>query len=376
MLLYAVWFRRQRLGVMAAVLAGALFAGWELVLVLQHGRSHFSANLPEYSTAMWLDLKWGIAQALLPMLGGVTPALTLLGLTALGCRRALIAAIGGAFALGYLLVASIDMEFLRLSPTTGVWRPVEQTVFYACGLALAAIIVTVVWKLCLAEISNGSSIYERLTHFLALWLVLEVIGYFALTPFPAARRVMGLFVISTLLVGRLAAQTCASPERRSVVRAIVVGGAALGLLFYGVDLTDAFAQKRAPEAAARYIAEHRDDGPANPTTWYVGHWGFQFYAERLGMKPVVPYHPDARYSVLQAGDWLVVPEERWNQQTIVIDPHSAREEREIAFEDALALRTVQCFYGGYVPLEYHTGPRIRITIYRITTAWTPRARLE
>jgi hypothetical protein len=376
MLLYAVRFRRQRLGVMAAALAGALFAGWELVLVSQHGRSHFSANLPEYSTAMWLDVKSGIAQALLPMLGGVTPVLTLLGLTALGCRRTLIAAIAGAFALGYLLVASIDIEFLRLSPTTGVWRPVEQGVFYVYGLALAATILTVVWQLCFAPISDGSSVYERLTHFLAMWLVLEVLGYFALTPFPAARRVMGLFVISTLLVGRLAAQTCALPERRGLVRAVVLGGAALALLFYGVDLTDAFAQKRAPEAAAQYIAEHRDDGSANPTVWYVGHWGFQFYAEGLGMKPVVPYHPDAKYSVLQPGDWLVVPEERWNQQTIVIDPHAAHEQREIAIEDALPLRTVQSFYGGYVPLEHHTGPRIRVTIYRITTPWTPTARLE
>jgi hypothetical protein len=377
MLLYAVWFRRQRLGVMAAALAGVLFAGWELVLVFQHGRSHFSANLPEYSTATWLDVKSGVAQALLPMLGGVAPAVTLLGLTALGCRRAVIARCGGIFALGFLLVACLDMEFLLLPRTTWVWRPVEQIVFYACGLALAATILAVVWKLCFAQINHGNSLYERLTHFLAMWLVLEVLGYFALTPFPAARRVMGLFVISTLLAGRLAAQTCASPERRGLVRTIVLGGAALGLLFYGVDLTDAFAQKRAPEAAAQYIAEHRDgDGSADPTIWYVGHWGFQFYAERLGMKPVVPYHPDAKYSVLQPGDWLVVPEERWNQQTIVVDPHAAHGQREIAIEDGLPLRTVQCFYGGYVPLEHHTGPRIRITIYRITTAWTPMARLE
>jgi hypothetical protein len=371
MLLYAIWFGRLRLGVTAAGFAAALFAGCEGLLFLQHGQSHFAAALEQgrQTLASWIDEKANAAQALLPMLGGVTPALTLVGLTALGCRRTLLAVVGGIFALGYLLIAGIDLEFVRLSQTTWVWRPVEQGVFYASGLALAGTILAITWKLCFAQLSDRTTALEGLARFLAVWLVLELIAYFALTPFPAARRVMGLFVISTLLVGRLAAQTCTSPERLGLVRAIVLGGAALGLLFYGVDLTDAFAQKRAPEAAAQYIAEQIDgDRSTDPTIWYVGHWGFQFYAERLGMKPVVP-----DLSVLRSGDWLVVPEERWEQQQIIIDPDAAHEEREIAIEDALPLRTVRCFYGGYVPLEHHKGPRIRVTIYRITAPWTPLA---
>lgn len=371
MLLYAVTFRRLRCGLVASGVAGAIFVGWECLVWLQQGQSHFAANLPDYPPELWQEMKLGVTQALLPMLGGVTPAVTLVGLAALGFRRSMIAFTGAALALGYLLIARVDKPVIHLGGTFWLWQPIEQAIFHTCGILFAVTVVMVVWNLWFAreDRPTAPAYYEATTRFLALWLVLEIAGYFTLTPFPAARRVMGLFVISTLLVGRLAARTCLSEERRTTVRAVVMGGAALGLLFYGVDLTDAFAQQRAPQAAAQYIAEHSSDESARPTTWYVGHWGFQFYAERLGMKPV-----QADYSHLQSGDWLVVPEERWNQQGITIDPQAAREEREIAIQDSLPLRTVQCFYGGFVPLEHHAGPRIRLRIYRITSAWVPTAR--
>ena len=36
--------------------------------------------------------------------------------------------------------------------------------------------------------------------------------------------------------------------------------------------------------------------------WYVGHWGFQHYCERAGMRPLVPGETLAR-----AGDFVVLP---------------------------------------------------------------------
>ena len=38
-----------------------------------------------------------------------------------------------------------------------------------------------------------------MTLFLLSWLLLEVVGYVALTPFPAVRRIMGVVVVTTLL---------------------------------------------------------------------------------------------------------------------------------------------------------------------------------
>src|SRR5205807_7619730 len=94
---------------------------------------------------------------------------------------------------------------------------------------------------------------------------------------------------------------------------------------------------------------------------------FQFYAERAGMQPVVP-----DVSRLQPGDWLVVPNARWNQQRIHIDPAAVEAERRVVIAETVPLRTVQCFYGGFAPLEHHAGPRIDVTIYRVLAAWVPR----
>ena len=61
-------------------------------------------------------------------------------------------------------------------------------------------------------------------------------------------------------------------------------GIVLGLAFYVVDLCEAFAQKDSIEVTNRWIRQHDSVG----TIWYVGHWGFQFYAEQASMNPVVP----------------------------------------------------------------------------------------
>ena len=53
--------------------------------------------------------------------------------------------------------------------------------------------------------------------------------------------------------------------------------AALALGFFTLDWWEARSQQMAAEQAADWIAD-RDGGP-HPV-WYVGHWGFQFYAER------------------------------------------------------------------------------------------------
>src|SRR5439155_15495540 len=95
------------------------------------------------------------------------------------------------------------------------------------------------------------------------------------------------------------------------------------------------------------------------------HWGFQFYAERAGMKPVAPYQ-----SHLLAGDWLVVPDQRIEQQRVAIDPGTLEWKGSIVVQDNLPLRTVRGFYGGHAPLEHQEGPRLTVQIYRISKSFT------
>jgi len=102
------------------------------------------------------------------------------------------------------------------------------------------------------------------------------------------------------------------------------------------------------------------------TVWYVGHWGFQHYAERAGMKPVIP---DQSY--LQKGDWLVVPDRGINQQQILVDSNCTEEMARMRMDDPLPVRTVPSLYGGHIPLEHQDGPRFEVAIYCVTRAFMP-----
>jgi len=293
---------------------------------------------------------------------------------------------GGCFLLVYLIVATTDVPFdPQVFARTGLERPLEQLLFGVCGLIFGSVLGIVIWTMLFpanppepdlpprkrkgnrppktATPVRLASVSQPFTLFLLTWLLLELVGYFVLSPFPAVRRVMGLVVVATLLLGRLASAVCRDPEARRLVRPVVIFGAGIGLLFYAVDLVDALAQAAVVERSAEYIRQHNE---GKGRTWYVGHWGIQFYGERAGMQAVKP-----DLSVLQENDWLIVPDDRFEQQEIVLDPESAKKVARIDMRDRLPLRTVRCFYAGQVPMEHLDGPRIVITIYRINGAWIP-----
>jgi hypothetical protein len=372
----ALLLGRLRCGFLALVPAVGLFAAWEVVTAHLYGDSHFLLQVRGAGAS--LDQKLRLLLPLLTLVGGTAPALGLLGLAALGVRRPLLVAAGIAIALGYMLIARVGVTYkgaaaivgLDADPQTASYQlHLSDLLFAAWGLGLVAIAAAVVGRLCRLGQREGWEQWRcwrrhRVEWFLAAWLVLEIAGYFALTPFPAVRRVLGIIVAATLLGGRLASYTCRSPERRAIVRAIAGFSVVLGLLFQGVDLCDAHAQKRAAEMAARLV---RDRDP-EAVLWYVGHWGFQYHAERAGMKPVVP-----DVSRLRAGDWLVVPDDRLEQQWIVI-PGPAREEMVWSEPARVPWRTVRGYYGGWTPLEHQQGPRLEVRIYRLDADCTPVSR--
>jgi len=411
LLLYAGVMGRPRLGCAAAATAGLVFAGIEGFLWHQHGASHFLVNLKDSQHAQQWEYKLAVARALLPMLGGLTPGLILLGLAALRAPGWLLAGAAALLAATYAAVGLADFEM----PVFGLWG------FVLAGLVVAAMVRLVLLPSppggegpgvrgedslsdprlasgasdgpgpisehpsapgpSLAPLANASprvvgksSVAFRLSLFVVLWLLLEVCAYVPLAPFPAARRVLGIVIACTFVLGRRAALLRPALEQR-LIHGAVAGGALAGLLFYGVDLVDAAVQQNAPEAAAAWIAQQPvAAGPHPATVWYTGHWGFQYYAERAGMKAVVPFYPGLDSSLLRPGDWLVVPDDRWNQQWITIEPQAAEAVQVLAIPRTLPWRTVQCFYGGHAPLEHHPDRRMTVTIYRITEHWLPSAR--
>jgi hypothetical protein len=204
---------------------------------------------------------------------------------------------------------------------------------------------------------------RRIEWFLLLWFGLEVAGYFALTPFPAVRRVMGVVVVGTLVLGRLASRTCRSHSQRQTVAAVAGVGLALGLVFYVVDYCDAWSEKAAAERAAAWIRQQ--PGNSDASVWFVGHWGFQYYAEHAGMKAATAYH-----SRLRQGDWLVIGY-GVHLQEIHLPQKLMRQVHVLPVSDGVPLYGKRA-YGGSMPLEHLESSRIVVHIYRIEQDFVPR----
>src|SRR5262249_41777463 len=159
---------------------------------------------------------------------------SLLGLAALRWRAITIPITSLVMLLGYRLIFitewSMEVAYGELSMNL----PIEFFVFLFFGVVvwlivgLASGVLTLVFR-CHIRLFKR----RRLDWFLVMWLGLDTVGYFALTPFIAARRVLGLMVVMTLILGRLASFTCRQSGRRALIWSVVAANAVLGLAFYG-----------------------------------------------------------------------------------------------------------------------------------------------
>jgi hypothetical protein len=385
MLLAAATRRRWGLWPGAAAAALQTFVAWELLTAVLYGQSHF---LNALRSGGGLGDRYLLVIPLFDDLGGILPAVVFLALAALGVRRRWLLAAGGMGVLCFTLVAVIGGPFSGITlPAEISIRPpndyqIAHTLFFLLGLESAVVIGRVLLR-SFADLgrSDGGSAAEQARRdliFLTLWLALELVGYFALTPFAAVRRVLGLTVVLTLLVGRFAARALAENRRGRVLGATLGVGVGLGLAFFALDLREALVQREAAEGAAAWVR-----GQGGGRVWYVGHWGWQFDAESCGMEPVVveyeppagdiPFPPPSR---LRAGDWLVVPDDRIHRQEVELDTEHLDMKILLRFTDGVPLRTVRCYYAGVSPLEHRDGDRLTVRVFRVTHDFTPRLRGE
>ncbi|MCS6852593.1 MAG: hypothetical protein NZ700_15665 [Gemmataceae bacterium] len=359
---YAVVYRRFLLGGLTMSMATGLFVGWEAWVAGQYGVSHFLHNVRMYERAGVWSEKWHLAGPLLSNLGGVGPVVAAFGAAVLARRRWLALPAAAAALLLYLAVMFAPDDWLMITrPGAAGGIHLENLLFGGCGMALVGIVLVTAVRLL-----GGR--WRRPDLFLVAWWLLEVAGYFALTPFPAVRRVLGLVVVSTLLAGRWAI------VRRHLwrgwpVHTLAILNVALGGMVALVDWQEAMVQRRAAERSEAIIRA-RDP---HATIWYVGHWGFQFYADRAGMRPVVPWYPASPATadlppptLLRRGDWLVHPDPRIHKQEIELPADRLAFLPLLVFGDRLPLRTVICYYGGSVPVQPQRGPRLRVGIAQVT----------
>lgn len=366
---YALTHRRVGLGVVTVVVAVAGFASWEGLLDAKYGQSHFlfhargqqpTAGNAEGPLAALLREKALLGRPLVGYLGCLGIGITLAAGAALGLSRRVVMACAGAWALGFALIALLPGHLTE--------RAVEP--FWSLfgflmlgGLAASAGLLLVRRRKGLAVRRNADAI------FLVGWVLLEVAGYFALTPFGAARRVIGLVVIGAVLVARVESRTRRVRAERRLPRWVLGFGISAGVAVAGIDTLDAFPEKVCAERAAMVAA----DRSPTATVWFAGHWGFQFYCERVGMKPVVPGR-----SVLAPGDVLVLPvypdehgfyRPHIGTVRIAPPPWAVEPIAEVVADDALSATTLPSLYGGGVPMTGRDHPRLRVVVSRVKATW-------
>jgi Family of unknown function (DUF6056) len=392
MLWYAILRRRIGAGLFACAIAAALFVAWELFIAHTYGQSHFLFHaarrygplapgtagndllppVPEpYPWALrWQD-KLRLVAPFFGYLGGLAAVLALLAWFALRVPRSWIYAGAGFVVLGFLALALVpnDWAVFQRSAQGEERLSVNGIVVGVNGVSLlvAALAVS-----CYLGFRGWGTFSPRLrrsadTWFLIGWFAIELAGYFVLSPFGAARRMLGLVVVITLLSGFLLRRTRRLDRDRTMVWRLTILGVFLGALFGVVDFADAWVEKRAAADSAAWIAKQPESEHA---VWYCGHWGFQFYAERAGMQPVFPGR-----SMLRAGDWLVVPDPalRPHAQLIRLEERQVEPVMTAEWFVPIPLRTISEYYAGATPIRRHEGARMRVTIYRVRIPFLARS---
>jgi hypothetical protein len=375
------WFRNLGRWLLASSAAGLVFAGWEGFLIWRYpaAGSHFLYHLREAgSDPLWSRLGESLL-ALPALVGSMSAVIGLLGLLALSRRRWLLAIGALWIALSYISIACIGARFTaraHLHPWWGAETlnlsgrfPLEAIVFGGLGAAAIAILILVCWHLVrdVAAGPKGPFFWQAhpLDWFLIGWFVVEVGGYFALSPFPATRRLMGVVVVATLLAGRLASTVQKRTSIRQLVWALAACNIGLGGLYFFVDFGAAQAEQTGAVEAATWIQRQDRAGKV----WFTGHWGFQFYAEQAGMRPVV-----AGQTWLNAGDWLVLPDAGVVQQDFTPNLACLEKVQAMSIWPLLPVTTVADEFGGYygtntgAPLLHQDSPQLQVSIYRVRRA--------
>jgi hypothetical protein len=365
--LYGAVFGRRLLAAATGLVAAGLVVAWEAFIASKYGESHFLYHLLNQSSALAGRIE--LLKALPLLLGYLVPLLAPIGLIVLRFPAA-TAALTGLTVLGYASAlcwpdgpAQIMLFFLDIQIES------PQTANLLLGLVGLAVLATI-GMLAAGVVRQLSAAPDdrRAGWFLLLWLLLELAGYVAFSPFPAARRVMGSVVVAGLLTARVAEVFDIDLRQERLLRCLALAQIALGCLYTVIDWREAAAEKTVVKMADDWIRA-RD---ASPRIWYVGYWGFQFYAECAGMEQVIPpYRPRAERvslpppSLLRPGDWIIKPGALVPQQLVPLGAGDVGILTELAVNDRLGLRTLPGYYQGKVPLRQSKGSRASVTIGQI-----------
>ena len=357
MLLYAARSGKWRLGLLASSLAGMMFVAWELLIAWRYGASHFWLGFMQFRAPLAAKLR--LLQPLFGQGGSAMAAGLPLALAANRWSARVVWSVAGLAVLIFAFVAMPSGAFLNMLRDTVhlyPWPRLTSLLIGLIGAALLGSVAVIASRLVRSPIANGTSAARKLSFsddiFLVLWLLLEIAGYFALSPYPATRRVLGVVVVAMLLTCRLASRTCQG--RIGLVWGIVGVNFLLGLSLFAVDLNTTWAQKQIAVELARECRRQE----TNANVWYFGSGTFEFYGGRLGMRRV-----KAPEAAISAGDWVLVV--KGFEPAFSRHPVFARCVREDTREWPSILPVRSEYQFGNVAIAREEGPQIRVTRYRV-----------
>ena len=142
---------------------------------------------------------------------------------------------------------------------------------------------------------------------------------------------------------------------------------------YWVALGDAEWANAARQAA---VLIRERNGNETGVVWFQGHWGFQYYMQKLGMHPL-----DFHQSTLNPGDLLVT----WSQSQFRAHLGDAPPQEFVASDELLEVKLRQpvitmgwgvagfyTSYEGLLPFAFRTAPPEQYRLYRIAATIAAR----
>jgi hypothetical protein len=355
MLLYGAMAGRLGLALAAGAAAAAVFVGWEATLWAEYGQSHFLGSLGgasggAFKVARLRQLTYGLFANGGPVAAALIPA----AIYALHGRRAAIGALVATAGALAAIVAGYDAWPALVVPGLQPERvPTLATVSALLGMVLTVVLVHLVAR----QLRAG----DRLDAFLAGWLAIEAVAYFVLSPFPAARRIMGLAAVATLIVLREIARRAPAgvgAGAAAMPRAIAALAVVLGIGAWALGFVDAVNTRlTAQQAAARAIAAA---GPGR--AWIWGYLAAEQHAIEAGLTQVV-----LNESVLRAGDVVVVMP-AGIETLFDWDLHAFVPMGELAAGINAGVRISPEYFYGQLPIAAAADTRPRAVLYRVTAA--------
>jgi 4-amino-4-deoxy-L-arabinose transferase-like glycosyltransferase len=189
----------------------------------------------------------------------------------------------------------------------------------------------------------------------SLLLMLWVLGTFAFASFfnwtVNARSVLPLLPAAAILIARRLDMSQAAKTSQTIVRFLVplLASACLALWVTSAD------SQLANSARTAAVVVHEKYKDVTSRMWFEGHWGFQYYMEQFGARPL-----EARSTAIGEGDLIVVPEN--NTEMMEVNPAYVAKTESFWLPGPGGATTMSSslgagFYAAYWgPLPFAVGP--------------------